>query len=114
MKTPEIAICEEKAVIAPVANEERRRSQRDKIANPARVRPWGPKYEEEVRTTLNSSRDGLYFTTWSEHYHLNMSVSVIFPYASVVLSHSEHFGRIVRIERLTDGRLGIAVQFLSR
>ncbi|MGD0955288.1 MAG: hypothetical protein ABR953_00480 [Candidatus Acidiferrales bacterium] len=100
--------------MAPVTQEERRRTRRAKLSKPVRARPSDPKYKGEVRTTLNASRDGFYFTTWADHYYVGMSVGVIFPYASVDLCDSESVGRIVRIDRLTDGCLGVAVQILLR
>jgi hypothetical protein len=114
MKASESAIREERAVIAPLTQEERRRTRRVNISKPVRARPSDPKYNDEVRTTLNASRNGLYFATWAEHYHVGMSLSVTFPYACVDLGNGESVGRIVRIERLNDGRFGIAVQILLR
>lgn len=113
MNAPESAIGGERTAVASVT-EERRRTRRAKISKPVRTRPSDPKYQGEVRTTSDASRDGLYFTTWAEHYHVGMSLSVIFPYASVDLGNGESAGRIVRIDRLTDGRFGIAVQILLR
>ena len=79
----------------------------------ARIRPSDPKFEEEVTTTLNRSRHGLYFTTWAEHYYLGMHLHVTFPYSSSVdLCNYEQRATVARIDRLHDGRLGIAVQML--
>jgi hypothetical protein len=114
MKASESTIREERDVIAQVTQEERRRSRRVNISEPVRVRPSDPKYQDEVRNTLNVSRNGLYFSTWAEHYYIGMSLGVTFPYASVDLGNGESVGRIVRIERLNDGRFGIAVQILLR
>ena len=114
MKASESAIREERPVIAPVTREERRRSRRVSISRPVRVRPSDPKYNDEVRNTLNASRNGLYFATWAEHYYVGMSLGVTFPYASIDLGNGESVGRIVRIDRLSDGRFGIAVQILLR
>jgi hypothetical protein len=80
---------------------------------PARIRPSDPRREEEVRSTLNRSHYGLYFATWTEHYYMGMRLNVTVPYSSAVdLCNSEQVAEIVRIERLTDGRLGIAVRIL--
>lgn len=49
-----------------------------------------------------------------EHYHVGMNLSAIFPYVTVDLGNGESVGSIVRIERLPDGRFGIAVQILLR
>jgi hypothetical protein len=62
---------------------------------------------------LNRSNNSIYFTTWTEHYHLGMQLRVTFPYTSTVdLYSSERGAEVVRIDRLTDGRLGIAVRIL--
>jgi hypothetical protein len=114
MEASESTIREERAVIAPATQEDRRRSRRVNISKPVRVRPSDPKYKDEVRNTLNASRNGLYFATWAEHYYVGMSLGVTFPYASVDLGNGESVGRIVRIDRLPDGRFGIAIQILLR
>lgn len=57
-----------------------RRSRRIKISQPVRLRPSDPNYTEEVQTTVNLSRDGLYFTTALKHYYVGMQVRVTVPY----------------------------------
>ncbi len=114
MKEPANSPTVERAVISPLPPKERRRTRRVKILKPARVRPADPQYKEEVRTTLNATRDGLYFTTWAEHYYVGMRVCATFPYASVDVCNSEYLGEVVRIGRLEDGSLGIAVRILLR
>jgi hypothetical protein len=92
---------------------EKRQTPRAKISLSARIRPSDPRREEEVRTTLNRSPCGLYFTTWTEHYYVGMHLRVTFPYSSSVdLCNSEQVATIARIDRLKDGRLGIAVRIL--
>jgi hypothetical protein len=86
----------QRAVISPLLPKELRRSRRVKISMPARVRRSDPKYKEEVRTTLNASRDGLYFTTWAEHYYVGKRVCATFPYASVDVCNSEYLGEVIR------------------
>jgi len=79
----------------------------------ARIRTSEPMCEEEVRTMLNRSNNSIYFTTWTEHYHLGMRLRVTFPYTSAIdLYSSERGAEVVRIDRLTDGRLGISVRIL--
>jgi PilZ domain len=104
----------ETIVIAPVVGKERRANRRVKIARPLLARPSDPKYEEEVQTTLNASRDGLYFRTQSKHYYVGMRVSVILGYDPMDRWNSRSFGEVVRINRLEDGRFGIAVQIQLR
>jgi hypothetical protein len=102
----------ETAVIVPVAEKDRRADRRVKISRLTLVRPSDPKYKEEVHTTLNASRDGLYFTTRAKHYYVKMRLSVTLGYAPNDPCNSASFGEVVRIEQLEDGRFGIAVRIL--
>jgi PilZ domain-containing protein len=104
----------ETAVIAPVVKPEHRSSRRVKISRPLLARPSDPKYKEEVQTTLNTSRDGLYFRTQLKHYYVGMRVSVILGYEPNDRCNSASFGEVVRIDRLNDGSFGIAVQIRVR
>jgi len=106
-------------VEVPLDNEsrsqaERRRRHRVKVALPARVRPFDPRlgHLEEVQDTLDFSRDGLYFGTWAEYYSPGMRVLITFPCCSLARNRREYLGKIVRIERLPDGRRGVAVRFM--
>ena len=110
MKEPESSTCAEIGTIAPDTRRERRGRLRVRMLKPLRVRSQDPRHKDDIPTTLNVSRDGLYFTTWAEHYHVGMYVGVIFPYSSVDAVNVQSEGRIIRIDRLEDGRLGIAVQ----
>jgi hypothetical protein len=113
------------AVIAPFLHEENRRSngrrrrerrQRDRlqISLPARLKPFDPKHIhlEEVQSTLNFNRDGLYFATWAEHYSLGMRVLVSVPFQSASYVRREYLGKVVRLEPLADGRRGVALEFV--
>lgn len=93
---------------------ERRRRHRVKLSLPARFRPFDPRYGhvEEVQTVLNFTRNGLYFTTWLEHYYQELRVLVTFPCCSEASARREYLGKVVRVERLPDGRLGVAVHLL--
>ena len=104
----------ETVVIAPVAEQELRASRRVKIARPLLARPSDPKCMEEVQTTLNTSRDGLYFRTRAKHYYVRMRVSVILGYVPTDRCNSTSFGEVVRIDRLQDGSFGVAVQIQVR
>jgi hypothetical protein len=101
---------DETAFIAPIAEQDRRKHRRVAVSKSVRVSPSDAGYQEEIRTTLNASPDDLYFTTWAEHYVVGMSLSMTFPYASVAAHDSKYEGEVVRIDRLKDSRLGIAVR----
>ncbi len=99
------------AVVTPLRQSERRNRLRIKFSRPVRAK-YGR--VEEVRTTVNVSRDGLYFTTCLEHYHVGMWLMLTFPYAPADPIKKEQIGKVVRLERLADGRVGVAVEFFSR
>ena len=94
---------------------ERRRRERLKISLPARLRPFDSRCvpPEEVQTTLNFNRCGLYFATPNAHYCLGMRLLVTYPYYRKGCQHREYVGEVVRLQHLADGRQGVALQFLS-
>lgn len=102
-------------MIAPLRLSDARRSPRVKISEPVHLRPSDTEYGEEVRTTLNASRDGLYFTTWAEHYYEGMRMLVTFPYCSWNdRLNTQYLAEVLRVERLSAGNFGVAVRLLMR
>ncbi len=93
---------------------DRRRTDRAKISLPVRVRPSDAREDsfDEVVTTLNASRDGLYFTTACPSYQGGMLLHVTFPYSPGARS-VDFLGQVVRIEQLPEGRIGVAVHLLT-
>jgi hypothetical protein len=91
---------------------ERRASRRTKLARKALIRTSQPPYNEEVQPTSNFSRSSVYFVTPSKQYHVGMRVSVIPGYVPNDPCNSTSFGEVVRIDKLADGKLGIAVRIL--
>jgi hypothetical protein len=91
---------------------ERRRGIRENISEPVLVCPCDPESPEEVCTTLNVSRNGLYFTTTSGHYFPGMNVIVTPNFRPDDLTQKEYIGDVVRLERLGDGRWGVAIRIL--
>lgn len=92
--------------------EERRRTDRVEISLPIRVRPYDPKEAsfDDVCCTLNASRDGVYYASSCQKYRVGMQLRVTFPYSNLAYSRNVDFlGRVVRIDTLSDGRLGVAV-----
>jgi len=67
---------------------------------------------EEVSTTLNACRDGLYFATKVPSYKVGMSLVVTFPYSHATERNVHFFGKVVRIDALSDGSFGIAVELV--
>lgn len=91
---------------------ERRKHRRVAVKLAARLRPAsfsdGP--FEEVVSTVNASKAGLYFTTPNNHYRLRMPLHVVFPYsAQDTHAVSEASAEVGRIESLPRGMTGVAV-----
>jgi hypothetical protein len=91
---------------------ERRQVQRENLSEPVLICPCDPEYPEEVCTTLNVSRNGLYFTTTTEHYFPGMNVIVTLNFHSDDPMQHEYIGDVVRLERLEDGKWGVAIRIL--
>lgn len=95
---------------------ERRRTDRVELSHPVRVRPSSPQDGsfDEVCTTLNASRDGLYFSTERTEYRVGLSILVTFPYSNVPGARNVDFvGQVVRVDQLPNGRFGVAVDLLT-
>ncbi len=106
-----------KAVVAALPDSERRRKGRAKLSQPIRVRPSEPGGQEfdEVRVSLNVCRDGVYFPTERDSYYKGMRVFITFPYNDGPGAiNLEYIGEVVRIDKLSHGRLGIAVHLKMR
>jgi PilZ domain-containing protein len=103
-----------KVTLTQVEWEDRRRRKRVGLSLPTRIRPFDPRciHLEEVRPTLDFSRNGLYFVTSRNHYSVGMRVLLTFPYSEKAPIQREFLGKIVRIEKFPDGSGGIAVHFL--
>src|SRR6266567_1629466 len=65
-----------------IATKERRQTQRENLSEPVLVCPCDPEYPEEICTTLNVSRTGLYFATTTDHYFPGMNVFVTLNFRS--------------------------------
>jgi len=92
---------------------EQRQSRRAKIAKPLRVRPSDPRDEhfEDMPVSINASKEGIYFHTRRTNYYKGMRLFVTFPFSS---AHDpmdcEYVAEVVRVEKLANGRFGVAVQ----
>jgi hypothetical protein len=94
--------------------EDRRRTERVAVSMPVHVRSSGGETDqfEEVSTTLNASRDGLYFASKAQFYKVGMSLVVTFPYSHATERNVHFFGKVVRIDVFADGRFGIAIELM--
>ena len=93
---------------------ERRQQRRARVGLPVRLRPADLNCGDfdQVLATLNSCRNGLYFKTVREHFYEGQRLRIVFPYNSAhdSVSASEAYGVVVRLDRLPDGQLGVAVR----
>jgi PilZ domain len=95
--------------------DERRRTERVDVSLPVRVcfsNGMAGQFEE-VSSTLNASRDGLYFSTRDQVYKVGMSLVVTFPFSSAPERNVHFFAKVVRIDLLPDGSSGIAVELVT-
>ncbi len=93
---------------------EQRRNPRARVSLSVCVRPVKPQdgQFEDVRVTMNASRTGLYFTTTQHHYRPGMQLLVTFPYGpDRSAADREDIAHVVRVDRLSSDRLGVAVCF---
>src|SRR5262249_39064383 len=96
---------------------EKRRSRRAKIGSPVKVRPSDPRDEhfEDFPTSVNASREGIYFLTKNSEYYQGMRLFVTFPFTSAHDPMScEYVARVVRVENLPNSKkFGVAVELLT-
>ena len=95
----------------------RRNVPRAKISLPIRVRPFDPIYPEEICTTLDMSKSGLFFATPARHYSelqlRHMKVHVMRNFQPNDAANREEVGDVVRVVGPKDGKWGVAIQFAT-
>ena len=94
---------------------ELRRSRRAQIARTLRVRPSEPRdtHFEDLPISVNASREGIYFKSWQETYYPGIRVFVTFPYSTPHdPMNCEYVAEVRRVEKLANGKFGVAVQLL--
>lgn len=90
-------------------HEERRREPRVKLSQMIRVRIPRSSAPIETYDTTNVSRKGVYFITNARHYSVGIEVRIIRNYHPMEQINSEETGHVVRIDKLKDGRAGVAL-----
>jgi hypothetical protein len=96
----------------PTAVKEFRLTPREILSEPVLVRPCEPVYPEEVCTTANVSRSGVYFVTTTKHYYVGMNVIVTLNFGPDDPTHRQQIGDVVRVDELEKGKRGIAIRIL--
>jgi hypothetical protein len=90
-----------------------RRSPRTNLQQVVRIRPFDPQLPPEYCTTLNLSKDGLYFTTGAAHYAVGTNVYVTGDFQPGSPIHKAVVGAIVRVDQLPEDRFGIAIHIVA-
>jgi hypothetical protein len=94
------------------AVKECRLTPRENLSEPVLIRPCDSQYPEEICTSVNVSRSGLYLVTSTEHYFVGMNVIVALNFGPDDPMHREQIGDVVRVDRLEDGKWGVAIRIL--
>ena len=93
----------------------KRRSRRAKMARSLRVRPSEPRDEhfEDFPISIDVSREGIRFASRKSNYYSGMRVFVTFPYSSPHdPMNCEYVAQVVRVDKLPNGKFGVAVNLL--
>ena len=103
--------CEAGVLPEPVSAN-RREIPRLEVSLPVRICPFDADHRnlEEVQRTLNFNHRGIYFSTRLQHYCPGMRVLLALPYSTAAPTRREYLGKVVRLQPLQDGFLGVAVQ----
>ena len=98
--------------IENISRQDRKKASQIELLNTVRVRPFDTKYSEDVCNTADVSDNGLYFETSLGHYYEGMNVSLARDLQSDDPMNREEVAKIVRTERLSDSRWGVAIRIL--
>jgi PilZ domain len=94
------------------AVKECRLSRRETLSEPVLVRPCDPLFPDEICTTANVSRSGLYFVTPTRQYFVGMNVVVTLNFGPDDPIHREQIGDVVRVDELDEELCGVAIRIL--
>ena len=94
------------------AAKECRLTPREALSEPVLVRPCDPLFAEEVCTTANVSRSGVYFVTSTDQYLIGMNVILTLNFGPDDPIHREQIGDVVRVDRLNRDKWGVAIRIL--
>jgi hypothetical protein len=90
-----------------------RRSPRVEFSQSIRVRPVDAEYPPETCSTVDISKEGLYFETGRQHYYPGMEVRLTRNPQLGDLADEEERASVVRVNQLPDGTCGVAVRIIS-
>jgi len=96
---------------------EKRSNPRAKLARRLRIRPSDANEDEfeEIATSANVSKRGIYFHSELQSYRVALRLFVTYPFTSLNdPMKTEWIAEVVRVDQLAGNRRGIAIQLHSR
>jgi hypothetical protein len=114
MNRQDLLQSESKVLPTRAVPEDRRRARRAKVALPARVCPYNADSScfEQIHTTANISRDGIYFTDAHGTYGVGMHLLVTCPCSRSLLDGEGELARVLRVDSRADGSSRVAVIYV--
>jgi hypothetical protein len=105
---------ESKALPTRAVPEDRRRARRAKVALLIGVRPYNADSScfEQIHTTANVSRDGIYFTYAHGTYGVGMHLLVTCPYSGSRTEGEGELARVLRADSRADGSSCVALIYV--
>ena len=101
----------------PVDTGEKRTNPRVKMARKLRVRP-SDAYEDnfdEIATSTNVSKRGIYFHTELQSYRVALRLFVTYPFTTLNdPMKMEWIAEVVRVDQLSGNKRGVAIHLHSR
>jgi hypothetical protein len=97
----------------PLEIKNRRSTPRAKFGQTIRIRSFESPPRDEICTTINVSRRGIYFVTSASHYYAGMDVAVTRNFNLNDVLNREENGEVTRVEKRPDGQWGIAIRLLG-
>ena len=95
-----------------ISGQDRQIASQIQFLQTVRVRPFDTRYSADVCNTADISESGLYFESSFGHYYEGMNVLLARNFQPVGSTQDEETAKIVRTERLSDGRWGVAIRIL--
>jgi hypothetical protein len=95
-----------------ISGQDRQIASQIQFLQTVRVRPFDTRYSADVCNTADISESGLYFETSLGHYYEGMNVLLARNFQPAGSTQDEETAKIVRTERLSDGKWGVAIRIL--
>jgi hypothetical protein len=98
----------------PIETTERRRHPRTNLRQVVFIRPFNSRLPPDSCNTFNVSQNGLYLATLADHYVPGLNIYVTSDFQPGSLIHFAPAGIVVRVEKLEDDIMGVAIHLFSQ